>query len=241
MAGNRVHGGERLPEWDPEWLKKKLSEFRASIAQSKGSIVENMIKKGPGILKSKSRLNRQSLNGRRLRLWSIEAKAELDEEPSYKLNWHFAGVEVLDNTTLNRVLTEYREKDQMAYGSTTFGNNGEAARMTAPAKHISILDATTLEDVFGPLAKGIEEAIENGFSAQVLIKQGKAGFNGLCRMHGGVEGVLNIKESAFEIKTPKESPHPVRHEVNLEHIVHDLARLGMAGGKAVDSVPERFS
>ena len=82
MARKRVHGGERVPEGDPEWLKKKLSEFRAFIAQSKESVVENMIGKGPDILKGKSILNRQGLSGRRLRLWSIEAKAELDVHTS---------------------------------------------------------------------------------------------------------------------------------------------------------------
>ena len=46
-----MHGGERLLEGDPEWLEKKLSDFRAFIAQSKGNMVENVIEKGPGILK----------------------------------------------------------------------------------------------------------------------------------------------------------------------------------------------
>ena len=91
------------------------------------------------------------------------------------------------------------------------------------------------------MAKRIKEAIENNFTnffARVLIRQGEAGFNGLCMMHGGVEGLLKIKESASVSKIPKESPHPVGHEENLEHIVLDLARLGMAGGKAADSVSE---
>lgn len=136
MAGKRVHGGERLPEGDPEWLKKKLSEFRIFIAQSKGSIVENMIEKGPGILKAKSILNRQGLNGRRLKLWSIEAKAELDEEASYKLKWHFAGVEVLDDETLNRVLIENREKVQMAHAE---GKGTHATRFSRYGFHFIIL------------------------------------------------------------------------------------------------------
>ncbi|CAD6592518.1 MAG: hypothetical protein ASARMPRED_006382 [Alectoria sarmentosa] len=148
MARKRVHGGERVPEGDPEWLKKKLSEFRAFIAQSKESVVENMIGKGPDILK--------------------------------------------DDETFNRVLIENREKVQMAYGSSTVGNNGEAARTIALARHISTLGATILGDVFGLLAKRIKEAIENNFTnffARVLIRQGEAGFNGLCMMHGGVEGL----------------------------------------------------
>lgn len=74
--------------------------------------------------------------------------------------------------------------------------------------------------------------------ARVLIKQGEAGFNGLCMVHGGLDVVLKIKKSAFVSRIPKESPHPVGHEENLEHIVLDLARLGMAGGKAADSVSE---
>ena len=44
-AGKRVHGGERLPEGDPNWLKKNLADYRAYVAQGKGTITEKMIEK----------------------------------------------------------------------------------------------------------------------------------------------------------------------------------------------------
>lgn len=50
-AGKRVHGGERLPEGDPNWLKRNLADYRAYVAQGKGTIAEKMIEKRPGILK----------------------------------------------------------------------------------------------------------------------------------------------------------------------------------------------
>ena len=31
-AGKREHGGERLPEGDPEWLKRKLAKYRSYVA-----------------------------------------------------------------------------------------------------------------------------------------------------------------------------------------------------------------
>ena len=50
-AGKRVHGGERLPEGDPNWLERKLAEYRAYVAQGKGTIAQKVIEKRPGILK----------------------------------------------------------------------------------------------------------------------------------------------------------------------------------------------
>ena len=100
------------------------------------------------------------MNGRKLNHWHVAAKAELDEESYYKLMWHNAGVETLDDEALINVINDYREKDQAAYGSTAVDNNDEATRMTALAKHISTLDATVLEDIFGPSAERIKIAIE---------------------------------------------------------------------------------
>lgn len=56
-AGKRVHGGERLPEGDPDWLKQNMAEFGAYVAQSKGSVAEKVIEKSPGILKGMLRSN----------------------------------------------------------------------------------------------------------------------------------------------------------------------------------------
>lgn len=179
------------------------------------------------------------MNGRKLNLWSVAAKAELDMEPYYKLMWHNAGVEILDDVALKCVLVDYREKDQAAYGSTAVGDDDEATRMTAHAKHISTLDATTLEDIFGPSTKHIKKAIETDALARVLVKQGEARFNVLCMMHGDVEGLLKIKKSPSASRIPKESPHLVGHKDNPERIVLDLARFGMAGEKAADSASER--
>ena len=109
----------------------------------------------------------------------IAAKAELDEEPYYKLMWHFAGVEMLDFDTLHRVFTDYREKDEAAYGSTSVGDDDEAARIITFWEHVASLDATTLEDVFGELEKGLGKAIRNGVLAQSLVDQGEAQLNDL--------------------------------------------------------------
>lgn len=240
-AGKRVHGGERLPEGDPNWLKQNLAEYRAYVAQGKGTFAEKMIEKRPSILKGMLVLihqTRESVNRRKLKHWSVAAKSELDAEPYYKLMWHNAGVEVLDDKTLSIVINDYREKDQAAYGSTTIDKTDEAIRMTALAKHISTLDATVLEDIFGPSAERIKIAIELHILDRVLIEQGEANFNAICILHGGVEGVLKIKESPFASKMPEESPHPVGHRDNPEHTVLDIARLGMAGGGAADSVSE---
>lgn len=178
------------------------------------------------------------MNGCNLNHWSVAAKAELDKEPYYKLMWHNAGVEVLDDETLFNVFNDYHEKDQAAYGNTTVDNNDEATRMTALANHISTLDAKVLEDIFGPSAKRVKTAIELDILDRVLIEQGEASFNNMCMLHGGVEGVLKMKESPFASKMPKESPNPVGHKDNPELIVLDLARFGMAGGNAADSVSE---
>ncbi|KAF6225915.1 hypothetical protein HO173_012687 [Letharia columbiana] len=64
--------------------------------------------------------------------------------------------------------------------------------MTALAKHVTILDAMTLEEILGPSAKRIE-AIENEVLARIWVKQGGENFNDLCMMHGGVEEVWRIK------------------------------------------------
>lgn len=154
------------------------------------------------------------------------------------MTWRLAGVEVLDDETLNHFLTDYRNKDQAAYGSTVVANRDEAARMTALAKHISTLDATTLEEVFGPTAKRIKTAIEKDVLTRILIGMGAVKFDSLCFTHGGVEGVMKINESPFVSKLSKESPHPVGHKENPEHIILDLARFGMAGAKSGDSVSE---
>lgn len=149
-----------------------------------------------------------------------------------------AGVEALDDETIEHFLTDYRKKGQADHGTDIVAKNNEAARMTALAKHVSTLDAETLEDVFGPTAKRIKKAIENDLLAQILIGMGETKFNGLFSMHGGVEGVLKIEESPFVSKIAKESHHPVGHNENPEHIVLDLARFGMAGSKTGDSVTE---
>ena len=168
----------------------------------------------------------------------IAAKAELDEEPYYKLMWHFAGVEILDFDTLHRVFTDYCEKDEAAYGSTSVGDDDEAARIISLREHVPSLDATTLEDVFGELEKGLGKAIRNGVLAQTLVEQGEAQLNDHFLAYGGVEGVLKIKESAFVSQMPKENPHPIGHKENPEHIVLDLARFGMAGEKSTDAISE---
>ena len=111
------------------------------------------------------------MNGRKLNFWSVAAKAERDMEPYYKLMWHNAGVEILDNVALKSVLIDFREKDQAAFGSTAVGDDEDATRMTALAKHISTLDATTLEDIFGPSTKHIKRAIKTDALARVLVKQ----------------------------------------------------------------------
>lgn len=152
------------------------------------------------------------------------------------MTWRLAGVEVLDDEILNHFVTDWHNKDQTAYGSTTVANKDEVARMTALAKHISTLDAATLEDVFGLTAKRIKKATENGLLTRILVGMGVVKFNSLCSMHGGVEGVMKINESPFVSKISSESPHPVGHKENPEHIVLDLARFGMAGAKCGDSV-----
>ena len=50
-AGKRVHGGEQLPEGDPNWLERNLAEYRAYVDQGKGTMAKKMIEKRPGILK----------------------------------------------------------------------------------------------------------------------------------------------------------------------------------------------
>lgn len=62
-------------------------------------------------------------------------------EPFYEKMWHIAGVDNLDNKTLNSVIKDYREKDQATYGGTTVENTDGAIRMITLAKHISNLDA----------------------------------------------------------------------------------------------------
>lgn len=159
-------------------------------------------------------------------------------EPYYKLMWHNAGVEVLDDEALNAVIKDFREKDQAAYGHTTLEKTNEAIRMTTLVKHISTPDAKVREDIFGPAAKCVTSAIELDLLGSMLIEQCEANFNLMFDSHGGVEGVLKMKENLFASKIPKDSPHPVGHKDNPELIVLDLARLGMAGGSAADSVSE---
>lgn len=68
--------------------------------------------------------------------------------------------------------------------------------MTAVAKHVTILDAMTLEEILGPSAERIE-AIENDVLARIWVKQGEEKFNDLCIMHGGVEEIWRIKRVLF--------------------------------------------
>ena len=51
--------------------------------------------------------------------------------------------------------------------------------------------------------------------------------------------MLKIKESAFVSQVPKENPPPIGYIENPEHIVLDLAKFGMAGGKSADAISER--
>ena len=110
--------------------------------------------------------------------------------------------------------------------------------MVALAKHVTILDAMTPEEILGPRAKRINEAIENDVLARIWVMQGEEKFNDLCVMHGGVEEIWSIKESPFVSKMPEDNLHTVGHN---EQIVLDLARFGMAVGKFVDSVSEGVS
>ena len=52
-AGKRMYGLERLPEGDPVWLKKTLAEYRAYVAQGKGSLPEKMNENRPYILEGR--------------------------------------------------------------------------------------------------------------------------------------------------------------------------------------------
>ena len=177
------------------------------------------------------------MNGRMLRLYStIAAMAELDKEPFYKLMWHLLGVKVLDHETLNHVLADHCDIDQVAHGVTTARRENEVAQMTALAKHISTLEAKILEDIFGPVAKHAKEAIKHDILAKTLAEMGEAPSIRLCAARGGVEGVMRIKESSCVSKLPMESPHPVRHEENPEQIVLDLAMLGIAVDDYGDSI-----